>query len=97
MGEIHELFVLALSLVWFAGATPDQRNSNFEGALPFGAFLLGSSKFDPREVLQRGSGLSLLIQVLPTSDPSPEVEVLEMASAKMASAIMSVSTMCGRY
>ena len=25
MGEIHELFVLALSLVWFAGATPDLR------------------------------------------------------------------------
>ena len=25
MGEIHELFVLALSLVWFAGATPDCR------------------------------------------------------------------------
>ena len=23
MCEIHELFVLALSLVWFAGATPD--------------------------------------------------------------------------
>ena len=23
MGEIHELFVLALSLVWFAGANPD--------------------------------------------------------------------------
>ena len=23
MGEIHELFVLDLSLVWFAGATPD--------------------------------------------------------------------------
>ena len=23
MGELHELFVLALSLVWFAGATPD--------------------------------------------------------------------------
>ena len=23
MGEIHELFVSALSLVWFAGATPD--------------------------------------------------------------------------
>ena len=23
MGEIHELLVLALSLVWFAGATPD--------------------------------------------------------------------------
>ena len=25
MGEIHELFVLALSLVWFAGATPDSQ------------------------------------------------------------------------
>ena len=25
MGEIHELFVLALSLVWFAGATPERR------------------------------------------------------------------------
>ena len=24
MGEIHELFVWALSLVWFAGATPDK-------------------------------------------------------------------------
>ena len=24
MGEIHELFVLAISLVWFAGATPDR-------------------------------------------------------------------------
>ena len=24
MGEIHKLFVLALSLVWFAGATPDK-------------------------------------------------------------------------
>ena len=25
MGEIHDLFVLALSLVWFAGATPDMK------------------------------------------------------------------------
>ena len=24
MGELHELFVLALSLVWFAGASPDE-------------------------------------------------------------------------
>ena len=24
MGEIHELFILALSLVWFAGATPER-------------------------------------------------------------------------
>ena len=26
MGKIHELFVLALSLVWFAGATPETAN-----------------------------------------------------------------------
>ena len=25
MGEIHEFFVLALSLIWFAGATPEVR------------------------------------------------------------------------
>ena len=29
MGEIHELFVLALSLVWFAGATPELRILGF--------------------------------------------------------------------
>ena len=28
MGEIYELFVLALSLVWFAGATPDYFGGN---------------------------------------------------------------------
>ena len=31
MGEIHELFVVALSLGWFAGATPD---SNDSGSVP---------------------------------------------------------------
>ena len=31
MGEIHELFVLALSLVWFAGATPDYLPPKFRG------------------------------------------------------------------
>ena len=44
MGEIHELAVLALSLVWFAGANPDQcsRNrkvqslSNYQRLLPAG-------------------------------------------------------------
>ena len=35
MGEIHELFVWALSLVWFAGATPD---------LGLGTFKQGVSK-----------------------------------------------------
>ena len=30
-GEIHELFVLALSLVWFAGATPEQHSCSFRG------------------------------------------------------------------
>ena len=38
MGEIHELFVLALSLVWFAGATPDsQLGGHFEYFLSFSA------------------------------------------------------------
>ena len=32
MGEIHELFVLALSLVWFAGATPDKSDSKVKRA-----------------------------------------------------------------
>ena len=32
MGDIHELFVLALSLVWFAGATPENGCTNFMGA-----------------------------------------------------------------
>ena len=31
MGEIHELFVLALSLVWFAGATPEKKMFMFLG------------------------------------------------------------------
>ena len=29
MGEIHELFVLALSLVWLAGATLDRGGAHF--------------------------------------------------------------------
>ena len=33
MGEIHELFVLALFLVWFAGATPDTTLQNPLSAL----------------------------------------------------------------
>ena len=39
MGEIHELFVLALSLVWFAGATPDWRTVVAIFWLIFGNFL----------------------------------------------------------
>ena len=37
MGEIHELFGLALSLVWFAGATPDreQRDQNLDERKPW--------------------------------------------------------------
>ena len=33
MGETHELFVLALSLVWFAGATPDSTALALESVL----------------------------------------------------------------
>ena len=35
MGEIHELFVLPLSLVWFAGATPDLRGGGVKEAGEF--------------------------------------------------------------
>ena len=36
MGEIHELFVLALSLAWFAGATPElNRGVSKPGGFPF--------------------------------------------------------------
>ena len=30
MGEIHELFVLALSLDWFAGATPENLQTSLQ-------------------------------------------------------------------
>ena len=54
MGEIHELFVVALFLVWFAGATPENSRGvkefqvsfssetqvNFEDALSEGALWL---------------------------------------------------------
>ena len=36
MGEIHELFVLALPLVWFAGATPDKTSSKMFSAQKVG-------------------------------------------------------------
>ena len=42
MGEIHELFVLALSLVWSAGATPEA-NSNKIHVDSQGALLEGAS------------------------------------------------------
>ena len=49
MGEIHELFVLALSLVWFAGGTPEKMSKlfstlfgNFRAAPVFRPLLGGS-------------------------------------------------------
>ena len=48
MGEIHELLVLPLSLVWFAGATPDNSKCFLEG------FLEGACKvFSKDKVLRR--------------------------------------------
>ena len=35
MGEIHELFVLALSLFWFAGATPEDEKIHLDEVHPF--------------------------------------------------------------
>ena len=36
MGELHELVVLALSLVWFAGATPEQWVMRWVGSCVMG-------------------------------------------------------------
>ena len=45
MAEIHELFVLALSLVWFAGATPDLKvRKGASDALNTGSGALGKVK-----------------------------------------------------
>ena len=38
MGKIHELFVLALSLVWFAGATPELPEVFTHSAYKMGVF-----------------------------------------------------------
>ena len=54
MGEIHELLVLALSLVWFAGATPE-RGLNFPeifGALCVRQFKARKNVFRANFVLQ---------------------------------------------
>ena len=45
MGEIHELFVLALSLVWFAGATPESWRRVGKG---LAGFLVPSQVFNSR-------------------------------------------------
>ena len=47
MGEIRELFALALSLVWFAGATPDLRGLS-EGFPGVSAGLCGGLRDFPR-------------------------------------------------
>ena len=44
LGEIHELFVFALSLVWFARATPDLDPSRGENTRTFHDFLLISEE-----------------------------------------------------
>ena len=43
MGEIHELFILALSLVLFAGATPDLNQAVLQG-VPFTGLQVFRSK-----------------------------------------------------
>ena len=50
MGEIHELFVLPLSLVWFAGATPEWRMKAVRA----------ESRGDPTPKLSRRNGASAI-------------------------------------
>ena len=59
MGEIHELFVLALSLVWFAGATPDANGGILSAGVAC-VLTLGNPKQhmkrqQPRKVLTLGN------------------------------------------
>ena len=44
MGEIHELFLLTLSLVWFAGATPDFCLGDTRHSLHFRRFFWGGAR-----------------------------------------------------
>ena len=55
MGEIHELFVLALSLVWFAGATPEatprvENPQIFRWKMPCAVFRSGSGVSESKTV-----------------------------------------------
>ena len=54
MGEIHELFVLTLSLVWFAGATPDFISTATGPPDPETDFY--QKKRDVRKISARNSG-----------------------------------------
>ena len=50
IGEIHELFVLALSLVWFAGATPHFiRGKELAGGQVLGRGLDGGTPREKKE------------------------------------------------
>ena len=63
MGEIHELFVSALSLVWFAGATPECGLTGFFFSILYQAALcLGNLQKKTIEVRQWHVPMQIAIQ-----------------------------------
>ena len=48
MGKIHELFVLALFLVWFAGAIPDIRVAPLQNEIDAKHFLTSKTNISRR-------------------------------------------------
>ena len=64
MGEIHELFVLAVSLLWFAGATPDRKTvfgrflwlfRGFSAAFSWPSFWANFTRTRPGKVVNKGN------------------------------------------
>ena len=73
MGEIHELFVLALVLVWFAGATPEIQRSKLSGS---GTPIQGCNSKFPFSSTNSLSAANLHTAMLPHALPgSPYVGV----------------------
>ena len=63
MGEIHELFVLALSLVWFAGATPDFKSFSRD---EWGRENTRSgSRYSQRQMVPKATGIPSYSKLLP--------------------------------
>ena len=58
MGEIHELFVWVLSLVWFAGATPEN-DSKMGSGVTFESILGHFGVGMPESLLSRWVTLTL--------------------------------------
>ena len=97
MGEIHELFVLALSLVWFAGATPDSPTVELNGNPEFpGSFpdFPGSSPTSPKVPRTSPGGQPLSLRSLTPPSGSQNLPLMDGRFAALAHGGM-VHAWCG--